>query len=323
MIISNAAIEDVEAATRETLSFPAPPKRKWNSHDKKERFISLFGAEQKVIAGLWALIENDVDKDVELKHLLWALLFLKVYAPNEEAHCAMVGWPTKKEFRQKTWHILETIAAQKPKLIKLSSRFKNAPQSNKGLRKCALLTGDCSDFHIDEPSPWNTKWYSKKFNGPGLKYLVAIAIYSKNICFAEGPRCAGSGDESTFYKQTLLPKLPNEPIEVDSGPGGDMRLMGPNVRARQQRKDKSIVRGRHETIFAMFKHFNVLDTHFHHRYTDEAKMLSQHKLYFDSVAVIIQIKLMMGVNTLFRVPNTMRETIYTMADLKKATQRYY
>ena len=74
--------------------------------------------------------------------------------------------------------ILEAIAAQKPKLIKLSSRFKNAPTNN-NMNKVALLTGDCSNFHINEPSPWNTKWYSKKFNGPGLKYLIAIAIYSK------------------------------------------------------------------------------------------------------------------------------------------------
>ena len=154
--------------------------------------------------------------------------------------------------------------------------------------------------------------------------MVAIAIYSDNICFAEGPRCAGSGDESTFYKETLLTSIPeNEPIEVDSGPGGDERLMGPNVGStRKKRKDKSVIRGRQETIFAMFKHFNVLDTHFHHRYTDEEEMMRRHKLCFDSVAVIIQIKLMMGVNKLFRAPKTMKKGTYTMASLAKHTERY-
>ena len=106
----------------------------------------------------------------------------------------------------------------------------NAPKNNKELIKGPLLTGECSNFHIDEPSPWNPKWYLEKFNGPGLKYLVAIAIYSDNICFAEGPQCAGSGDENTFYKETLLPSIPeNEPVEVDSGPGDDKQLMGPNL----------------------------------------------------------------------------------------------
>ena len=67
----------------------------------------------------------------------------------------------------------------------------------------------------------------------------------------------------------------------------------------------------------MFKHFNVLDTHFHHRYTDEEEMMRQHKLCFDSVTVIIKIKLMMGVNILFRAPKTMKKATYTMASLAK------
>ena len=324
MIITKDVIAAIEAAAKETVRFPAYPQRKWSSDDKEERFISLFGAQPDVIAGLWELIKNDVDKDVELKHLLWALIFLKIYAPNEEAHCAMVGWPTKQLFREKVWHILKHIASKKAKLIKLKNRHVNAPKNNKGFTKRPLLTGDCADFHIDEPSPWNSKWYSEKFNGPGVKYLVAIAIYSNNICFADGPRYAGSGDESTFYKQTILTEIPeDEPIEVDSGPGGDMRLMGPECgSSRKKRKDKSIIRGRQETIFAMFKHFNVLDTHFHHRYTSEAKMMRQHKLCFDSVAVIIQIKLMLGKNKLFRPPDSVDKITYTMAQLKVANQRY-
>ena len=72
----------------------------------------------------------------------------------------------------------------------------------------------------------------------------------------------------------------------------------------------------------MFKHFNVLDTHhFHHRYTDEEEMMRRRKLCFDSVAVIIQIKLM-GVNKLFRAPKTIEKATYTMASLAKYTERY-
>ena len=98
MKITNGAIEAVEASARETVGFPDYPQRDWNSKDKEERFVSLFGAQPKVIAGLWELIKNDVNDGILLKHLLWALIFLKIYAPNEDAHCAMVGWPTKQLF---------------------------------------------------------------------------------------------------------------------------------------------------------------------------------------------------------------------------------
>ena len=98
MKITNGAIEAVEDTARETVGFPDYPQRDWNSKDKEEQFVSLFGAQPKVIAGLWELIKNDVNDGILLKHLLWALIFLKIYAPNEEAHCAMVGWPTKQLF---------------------------------------------------------------------------------------------------------------------------------------------------------------------------------------------------------------------------------
>ena len=77
-------------------------------------------------------------------------------------------------------------------------------------------------------------WFSKKIKGPGLKYLVAIAIYSSNICFVDGPYPAGK-NKNTVYKQKLLNMIPKEePIEVDSGPKGDDRLMGPNVGLSQE-----------------------------------------------------------------------------------------
>ena len=64
-------------------------------------------------------------------HILWGLIFLKVYAPNEEVHCGLVGWPTKQQFREISWHIVKILADQKSKIIKLKNRFKNAPQPQK------------------------------------------------------------------------------------------------------------------------------------------------------------------------------------------------
>ena len=50
--------------------------------------------------------------------------------------------------------------------------------------------------------------------------------------------------------------------------------------------------------------------------------MRQHKLCFDSVAVIIQIKLMLRKNKLFRPPDSVDKITYTMAQLKVANQRY-
>lgn len=311
--ITKKAIVAIEKAAKEdVLRFP--PNRKWDSRDKEDRFKSLFGACPIVIAAAWELIKASVDDNIDQSHLLWGLVFLKVYAPNEETHCSIVGWPTKKEFREKSWHIVKNLADQKSKVIKLKNRFKNAPSNNKGkgLRKIPLMTADCTDCKIDEPSPWNTKWASRKFNGPGLQYIVAIALYSNNICFSAGPSPA-TRNESSTCKEELLPLLPaTEPIEVDAGPKGDSRLMGPAAgSSRIIRKKKSVARGRQETIFSRLKQFNVLDTHFHHRATNEEDMMEKHHICFDACLVMTQLKLMIGVDTLFDSPD-MTEVSYTM-----------
>jgi hypothetical protein len=48
------------------------------------------------VAEIWHRIEGTVaaeDPNAKQKHLLWALVFLKVYATSEDVHCAIVGWP--------------------------------------------------------------------------------------------------------------------------------------------------------------------------------------------------------------------------------------
>jgi hypothetical protein len=197
--------------------------------------------------------------------LLWGLIFLKVYAPNEEIHCAIVGFPTRKEFRQKAWHIVEIIADLKEGLIRLENRLENAP-NKKGI---PFLTLDCTDCRINEPFPFNRKWFSVKFKGPGMKYEVAIAIYSNNICWSNG-QFYGTMYESKIFREGFGLEIPDdESVEVDASPGGDPQLMkpltGPSTVARKQ---KSSHRGRQETIFSRMKQLNVLDTHFHHTCID-------------------------------------------------------
>lgn len=184
----------------------------------------------KVITAAWQLIKMHVNDSTEIKHLLYALIFLKTYAKSQTVHCAIVDWPDQKEFSCKSWHVIKLLSEQKDRVIRLENRLIDNPATdpNNLYQKIATLTADCSDFHINEMPPWDTKWYLRKFKGPGLKYLVAVATYSNHICFAAGPFLP-KDKENKIIKDTLLAALPHDkPIEVNSGPKGDNRLMGPN-----------------------------------------------------------------------------------------------
>jgi hypothetical protein len=296
MKVSKEAIEAIEQAAKDVLRWP--DNRKWNSADKDERFRGLFGAPSVVIAEIWERIIPMVEEKTYRKHLLWGLIFLKVYS-IEEVHCALVGHPTKKDFRQKSWHIVEMIAGLKETIILLDNRFINSP-TRQGRLIASLLTLDCTDCMINEPYPFHSMWSSVKFRGPGVKYEVAIAIYSNNICWGNGPFPASS-NESRIFHERLGTELPvDEPVEVDSGPGGDDRLMKPGAgEGFQQRKAKSVYRGRQETIFSRLKQFKVLDSHFRHTDSDKEVMLYKHQSCFDAVLVITQMKLMFGGDKLF------------------------
>jgi hypothetical protein len=289
MIITAEAMDEVARAT-----IRWPTSRKWNSKDKQERFKSLFGANIDVITEIWNRIEQNVDAGVVPKHLLYGLVFLKVYGKSEEVHCAIVDWPTAKTFREKSWHIIECIADLKDSVIKLDNRFINAPPINGHIRG-ALLVIDCTDCKINEPYPFCSKWLSQKFKGPGLKYEVAVAIHSDNICWYFGPFPAHR-NESRIFTEGLSQELPGtEPVECDSGPEGDERLMDPQAgMTHQDRKQKSNHRAKIESIFSRMKQFNVLDTHFHHSYPDKEDMMYKHQICFESVLIITQLKLQMG-----------------------------
>jgi hypothetical protein len=287
-------IQEIERAAETTVRFPTT----WKSTLEKDKvFKSLFGCNSFIIAAIWNEIGILIDHDVYRKHLLWALIYLKVYA-TEFVHCCLVGWPSAKTFREKSWHVIECIADIKAKIIKVENRFIRAPKDRDGL---SLLTFDCTDCMTDEPYPFNKSMKSCKFNGPGFKYGVAIAIFSDNICSSDGPKPA-SYYEGKVFSEGVGRRIPdNEPVEVDAGIKGDDRLMPPQAALNTtERKQKSIYRGRQETIFGKMKQFNILNAPFRFSASDFEKIKYKHGACFDAVIVITQLKLMIGGDILFR-----------------------
>ena len=85
------------------------------------------------------------------------------------------------------------------------------------------MSVDGTDFSIQEPWPYNkttsAKWFSKKFQGPGLRYEVALAILTGSICWINGPfPCGVKNDCQIFKTGGLLHHLDEgERVEADDG----------------------------------------------------------------------------------------------------------
>jgi hypothetical protein len=84
---------------------------------ERERWAAFFGTTSVVASHIWGLIETSV-VGAQPKHLLWALVFLKVYAPSEKVHCRLVGNPDEKTFRKYSWMIIKAIQSLKSQIVR-------------------------------------------------------------------------------------------------------------------------------------------------------------------------------------------------------------
>ena len=61
---------------------------------------------------------------------------------------------------------------------------------------------DSNDFRINDPSPFNSKWYSHKFKGPGLRYEICISL-SGHIVWTNGPFPYGKYSHLKIFRRSL------------------------------------------------------------------------------------------------------------------------
>ena len=123
----------------------------------KRRFVAHFGTTPGICAYLWKAISfhlNEKDPSPRYFHLLWALLFLKLYE-TESVLAGIVGGVDEKTLRKWVWFMLEKIDGLKPRIIRFQNRFHGWDgQTN------ALISVDGSDFRACV-SFW-PGWYSHK-----------------------------------------------------------------------------------------------------------------------------------------------------------------
>ncbi|GAX24473.1 hypothetical protein FisN_2Hu038 [Fistulifera solaris] len=259
-------------------------QRAFSSEDGE--FREMFGCSVGVCVSLWNLLKKTESlppgSTSNKEHLLWALMFLKVYG-TEKVMCALAGGVDKDTFRKWSWQFVEAISSLQSFLIIWENRFK----MDKG-NDC-LISVDGTDFLIPEHG---RAFYSHKFKKSAFRYEVALCILTGDIVWVNGPYEAGLWPDINIFRNSLRSHLePGERVEADDGYIGDHPLFvkcpagfanPPYTEYMQQR-----VRNRQETINKRFKQWKCLAG----RWRGE---LVKHGDAFAAVAVITQLAINHG-----------------------------
>jgi hypothetical protein len=152
------------------------------------------------------------------------------------------------------------------------------------------VTVDGTDFRIMEPSPFEPKWLSEKFNGPGVKYEVAVCIQTGWIVHTNGPYPCGEWHDLTVARDDLCYKLADsEEDEMALADGGYADgynfFETPTGHNNPDQKMKAVARARHETVNRRFKMWGIMGQRFRSK-------PQKHRKYFDAVANLTQFLIM-------------------------------
>ena len=111
-------------------------------------FHSILGASFKTISELWNMLNpiNNISNRAQPKHLLWTMVFLKVYK-SEPVHLQLTGCKSHDTFQQWVLRFGLAIADLESKVIVFENCFKNWC----GRTQC-LICIDGTDVHIAEPA---------------------------------------------------------------------------------------------------------------------------------------------------------------------------
>jgi hypothetical protein len=86
-------------------------KNSGSINTEERRFREMFGCSPQVVLELWTMLisKSIIESTSEVRHLLWALLFLKIYA-KETTTSRLVGGVDEKTYRKWVWIFVCAIA---------------------------------------------------------------------------------------------------------------------------------------------------------------------------------------------------------------------
>lgn len=146
------------------------------------------------------------------------------------------------------------------------------------------MTVDGTDFRIQEQAPFDRKWYSHKFKGPGLRYEVGVNIQLGHIVWTNGPFPCGQWSDIKIARNCLVDLMSEDEMALADGGYRDNydRFDTPNGLNNEDQYMKAVARARHEAINRRLKHFRVLGNTYRHA-------LNKHYSCFMAVANITQL----------------------------------
>lgn len=92
-----------------------------NPSQSHQKYVAHFGVDSLVTAKIWDMTKPSLPTKVKPKHLLWALMFMKVY--NSELVFASWAGVTPKTYRKYCWMIIEAIAKQVRNVVSSKKHF--------------------------------------------------------------------------------------------------------------------------------------------------------------------------------------------------------
>jgi hypothetical protein len=175
-------------------------------------------------------------------------------------------------------------------LIVWENRLKNDIQND------CLTSVDGTDCTIKGKVLFNgapdTRYYSYKFQGPALRYEVAVLILSSDIVWVAGPYLPGVWNDLMIFWHGLKGMLlVGERVEADDGYLAEFPLAckcpGALFTRQDQKKMCGRLRRRHETINKRLKIFGCLTIRFRHS-------AAKHAACFRCAAVLTQLLIKNG-----------------------------
>ena len=118
--VNNSTYNNVAMVSRKILGLHGT---QFVSESEYRKYREYFGCSIDTKVALWILLSKftDIGK-AKVKHLLWTLLFMKVYT-TESVLCGLVGHPSEKTFRKWTKLIIEQIASLEEFLVSQKRMF--------------------------------------------------------------------------------------------------------------------------------------------------------------------------------------------------------
>ena len=188
-----------------------------------ERFKDNFGVAPVVYAQLWEDLQTTTIKRARIKtsksavtieNFLHSIHFLKQY-PTEKSRAGRAG-RCEKYCRKWGWYFLKRVA----RLKKIKIKWPNTWATT----FIISIDGVHCRFHETKHATLSKDpaRFSHKFSGPGIGYELALALFSSDLVWLNGPNLPSVNDLAV-YQDKLKNEIPDGKKAVVDGGYGDKK----------------------------------------------------------------------------------------------------